>query len=133
MRGLTFEELFQSGHSSEMRSVQLILPQGSEELLRTIPGMEDFNPDTECLELLKPGFGLKDAPRLWSLALTRVLSKVGLQPVTTDRQLFAKHSNDARLQVLMSVHVDDLKITGIESEIQAVMEVLNQEFDQGRT
>ena len=130
LRGLTFEELFQSGHSSEMRSVQLILPQGSEELLRTIPGMEDFNPDTECLELLKPGFGLKDAPRLWSLALTRVLSKVGLQPVTTDRQLFAKHSNDARLQVLMSVHVDDLKITGIESEIQAVMEVLNQEFDQ---
>ena len=120
----------QFGHSSEMRSVQLILPQGSEELLRTIPGMEDFNPDMECLELLKPGFGLKDAPRLWSLALTRVLSKVGLQPVTTDRQLFAKHSNDARLQVLMSVHVDDLKITGIESEIQAVMEVLNQEFDQ---
>ena len=66
MRGLTFEELFQSGHSTEMRSVQLLLPEGSEELLRTIPGMEDFNPDTECLELLKPGFGLKDAPRLWS-------------------------------------------------------------------
>ena len=30
----------------------------------------------------------------------------------------------------MNVHVDDLKITGIDSEIQAVMGVLNQEFDQ---
>ena len=51
-----------------LRSVQLELPAGSVELLRTLPGMSDFDPQVECLNMLKPGFGLKDAPRLWNKA-----------------------------------------------------------------
>ena len=56
--------------------------------------MEGYNPSVECLSLLKPGFGLKDAPRLWNLALHQVLDQGGLKPVQTDKQLFVKHRNE---------------------------------------
>ena len=80
LRGLSFEELHRSGVDKELREVQLLLPPGSLELIRSVPGLESFDPETEVLHLLKPGFGLKDAPRLWNLALKRVLQKVGLSP-----------------------------------------------------
>ena len=54
--------------------------------------MEDFDSSKECLELLKPGFGLRDAPRLWNLALARVLAKAGMRPLSNDHQLYVKFS-----------------------------------------
>ena len=64
LRGITFQELAQMDTSQPLRVVEIALPVGSEELLRTFPGMENYDPTSECLSLLKPGFGLKDAPRL---------------------------------------------------------------------
>ena len=128
LRGLTFKELFESGHDNVLREVQLILPPGSDELVRTIPGLEDYDSRKEVLYLLKPGFGLKDAPRLWALALKRVLLKLQLQPLLADPQLFAKHRG-GKLVALLSIHVDDLKITGIDSETKAIISGLKQEFD----
>ena len=63
-RGLTFKELFEGGTGAEMRKIQLAPSRKCDELIRTIPGMEDFDSQREGLELLKPGFGLKDAPRM---------------------------------------------------------------------
>ena len=128
LRGLTFQELFDTGHDKVFRKVQLILPPGATELIRTIPGMENFNPEEEVLELLKPGFGLKDAPRLWGLALKRVLSKLGLKACQADPQLYVLHKGD-RLVLLISVHVDDLKITGEKTEVDAAIKGLEAEFD----
>ena len=95
-------------------AVQLLLP---------LPGMEDFDSSKECLKLLKPG-------SLWNLALARVLAKAGMRPVSTDNQLNVKHSSEGALQVLLSVHVDDLKATGLQKEIELVLETLSWEFDQ---
>eukprot|EP00435_Cladocopium_sp_Y103_P051132 s594_g15.t1 len=67
LRGLTFRELHEEG--GELREVQISLPPGGEHLLRTIQGYSDFDPSDEVLVMLKPGFGLKDAPRLWLKAL----------------------------------------------------------------
>ncbi|CAE7553939.1 RE2 [Symbiodinium sp. CCMP2456] len=92
LRGLSFEELHRTGVDKELREVQLLLPPGSLELIRAVPGLENFNPETEVLHLLKPGFGLKDAPRLWNLALKRVLKKVGLRPTNVDPQLYVLHA-----------------------------------------
>ena len=63
LRGLTFEELQRDG-VNELRRVELELPPGGEQLLCLVPGYSDFNPVTEALVMLKPGFGLKDAPGL---------------------------------------------------------------------
>ena len=110
LRGITFEELHKSGVDPVLRKVQMLLPPGAEELIRTIPGFEDYDGQQECLEMLKPGFGLKDAPRLWGLALQKVLAKIGLKAVRVDSQLFVKHEA-GKLVLLVSVHVDDLKMT----------------------
>lgn len=131
LRGITFQELSEYDKSSPMRVVEIELPEGTAELLRTLPGMEGYDPKTECLSMLKPGFGLRDAPRLWNMALLRVLNEGGLHRCQTDRQLFVKHES-AELVLLVSTHVDDLKITGKPSEIKSLLSLLTKHFDELR-
>ena len=128
LRGLTFNELHETGHDKVLREVQLILPPGSLELIRTLPGLSDFDSNTEVLHLLKPGFGLKDAPRLWNLALQKVLKKLGLVATQADPQFFIKHEG-GQLVLAMTTHVDDLKITGKPSEMAEVIKGLEEAFD----
>ena len=129
LRGMTFKELFDEGHDKELRKVQLSLPPGAVELLRTLPGMEGFSEETEVLYLRKPGFGLKDAPRLWAKALKRVLSRIGLKALQTDSQLYVMHDAGGRLCLMIRVHVDDLKLTGEPKHIDTAISVLEKEFD----
>ena len=91
--------------------------------------MEDFNSQCEGLEFLKPGVALKGAPRMWSL-LSRVLSGAGVLPARIDPQLHVKHNSAGELLILLSVHVDDLKMTGKPDEVDALLAMLNKEFDQ---
>ncbi|CAE7203697.1 RE2 [Symbiodinium natans] len=128
LRGLTFEELHKTGHDAVLREVQLILPAGSLELVKSLPGMSDFDPSTEVLHLLKPGFGLKDAPRLWNLALQKVLKKLGLVATQADPQFFIRHNEHGQLVLAMTTHVDDLKITGHDAEIAKVIKGLEEAF-----
>ena len=84
--------------------------------------MSNYNPAEECLSLLKPSFGLKDAPRLWNLALQNVLKEAGFIATQTDRQLYAKHQGpNNQLVLLLSVHIDDIKITGLPNEIDKLL------------
>ena len=68
LRGLTFEQVAKL-EGEVIRDVQFTVPPGSVPVLRTIPGYEDFNDTTEVLQMLRCGFGLKDAPRLWQKML----------------------------------------------------------------
>ena len=129
LRGLSFEELASEDGSKPLREVQLLLPPGAAELLRSLDGMSDFDERSECLRMLKPGFGLKDAPRLWNLALQRVLRLIGLGSTKADRQLFVKHDSNKQLVLVLSVHVDDIKMAGVEAEIAATIKVLEEHFD----
>ena len=128
LRGITFAELHAEGIDPILRKVQLILPPGADELIRALPGFSNYDSERECLELLKPGFGLKDAPRLWNIALQKVLAKIGLRCTCTDAQLFVKHV-DGKLVLLISVHVDDLKLTGQSEHINLALKQLEQAFD----
>ena len=111
--------------------VGIALPSGSEELLRTLTGMSNYNPAEECLSLLKPGCGLKDAPRLWNLALQNVLKEAGLKATQTDRELYAKHQGpNNQLVLLLSVHIDDIKITGLPNEIDKLLKIITDHFDE---
>ena len=111
LRGLSFDELHQE--SGELRQVEISLPPGGEHLLRAISGCEDFDPTCEVLALLKPGFGFKDAPRLWLMALKRVLSKIVVSGTQVDQQLFCMHRNKVLLLLMtIPIHVDDIKLCG---------------------
>ena len=125
LRGLTFEQAAQMKDEVQ-RNVQFTVPAGSVPILQQLPGFSDFNPVTEVLRMLRCGFGLKDAPRLWNKVLKRVLQELGLTPLQSDPQLYAWHVNATgssapqgvastkRLVLIVSTHVDDLKGAGEE-------------------
>lgn len=127
LRGLSFEQLHLE-EGEELRKVELALPTGSEHLIRTIEGYHDFDPTSEILILLKPGFGLRDAPRLWLLALKGVLASIGAVPTKIDPQLFFIHRG-GKLRVVLSIHIDDIKLSGETEVMNEVISKLEAHFD----
>ncbi len=74
----------------------------------------------------KPGTGLADAPRAFSLKLSMITrDKCGLIPSNIDQELCYKHK-DGRLVCLMTKHVDDMKIAGEPSEVRDVLAKLQK-------
>ena len=53
---------------------------------------------------------------MWSLALSRVLSGAGVLPTRIHPQLQVKRNSAGEFLVLLSAHVDDLKVTGKPDE-----------------
>ena len=143
-RGLTFEQVAHMKDEVE-RDVQFTVPPGSTHLLKKLPGFSDFNPLKEVLRMLRCGFGLKDAPRLWNKVLRRVLQALGLSSTQADPQLYVWHapesshggessltrsdsSSKKRLVLILSTHVDDFKGAGEEPFVKRLLAGLEKEF-----
>eukprot|EP00971_Amphidinium_carterae_P138538 2745009-Amphidinium_carterae.1 len=96
------------------------------ELIREFPGWSSFDQKQHILSLLKPVYGLKDAPRSWQQRLTSLLTQAHLRPCLMDSQLFVVTALDLQsagrsdlvertpfenqVQAAMTAHVDDLKL-----------------------
>ena len=127
------------------------MPPGSTSILQKLPGYSDFDSLREVLELLRCGFGLKDAPRLWNKVLRQLLIDLGMRPLQSDEQLFVWHDEaDSRGQPLaspddrsadqslfaptcklvLSTHVDDLKGAGQPKYRDKLIAALTQRFGQ---
>ena len=104
--------------------------------------------------MLRCGFGLKDAPRLWNKVLRKVLKDLGLTPLQSDPQLYVWHAsngtsgatalakavassggspladgkNASRLVLILSTHVDDFKGAGEAEYRQKLIAGLEKEF-----
>ena len=89
-KGLSFEELARA-FGEPLREVEVDFNKGDVELLRTIPGWENFNPELETIKLLKPIYGLKDAPRAWRKRLHQVLTSWGASQLLAEPELYALH------------------------------------------
>ena len=111
LQGVTYDELSElTGEPA--REVNFYLPAYNVPQLRRIPGFESFDPLTEVLHCDKPGTGLVDAPRAFSLKLLKVTrDKCRLMPSAVDPELCMRH-DDGVLTCIMSKHVDDLKFAG---------------------
>ena len=72
--GVTYEQLAELT-GEPMGEVNFYLPANNIPLLRQIKGFEDFDPQTEVLHCDKPGTGLVDAPRAFSIQLKGVTEK----------------------------------------------------------
>ncbi|CAK0852886.1 unnamed protein product, partial [Prorocentrum cordatum] len=127
LRGLTFEQVAAMGGEVK-RKVQFTMPPGSIPVLRQLEGYEDYNPVTEVLLLLRCGFGLKDAPRLWQVMLKQVLEKTGGKALISDPQIYVYHNAKGELQMIMSSHVDDLKGGGEDHLREKVLSMIESEF-----
>jgi len=127
LQGVTYKELAELSGEKE-REVNFFLPAKQIPLLRKVPGFEDFNPLSEVLHCDKPGTGLVDAPRAFSVKLKRLLQgKCVMTGSKVDAELLFKHIN-GKLVCIMTVHVDDLKIAGEPNHVQAALAALREVF-----
>ena len=113
--GVTYQELA-AATGQEERVVHFTIPPGSAQFLRMVPGYENYDERFHVLRCLRPGTGCKDAPRAFSMKLSKVtrLPTVGLQPLSSDPECKVKHRH-GRLVLILVKHVDDVKIAGEEA------------------
>ena len=93
--------------------------------------------------MLRCGFDLKDAPRLWNKVLKKVLQELGLTPLQSDAQLYAWHvmptgtspttagatsSAAKRLVLIVSTRVDGLSSAGEEQYRRMLLAGVEKEF-----
>jgi hypothetical protein len=71
LQGVTYDELAKLT-GERPREVNFYLPASNIPVLRKVKGFENFNPATEVLHCDKPGTGLVDAPRVFSLKLSSI-------------------------------------------------------------
>ena len=89
-KGMTFEELSRLT-GMPLRKVEFTLAADDVALLRKIKGYEDFDPLKEVLAMIKPIYGLKDAPRAWRKKLHQVLVSWSMGQLRAEGELYAKH------------------------------------------
>ena len=85
---------------------------------------EGFEDGTKRVcKLNKALYGLKQSPRIWYETLTIFLKSLGFHMINADFSIFAKE------RVIVSIYVDDLKITGSSpSEIRCIKQALSERF-----
>ena len=129
LQGVTYEELAELT-GEPIREVNFYLPHHCNDILRQVPGFEDFDEGVEILHCDKPGTGLVDAPRAFSMKLAQVTKgKCRMVPSTVDAELVIKYEGD-QLLCLMAKHVDDLKLTGERSVILKVLKMIQDVFGE---
>ena len=126
LRGMTFDEVAKV-KGEPKRDVQFDVPPGSVPILRMLDDYADFDGQSEVLDMLRGGFGLKDAPRLWNLVFSEVLTSLSYFPCQSDFEVMCKHvKRDGKLLLvgLVAKHVDDVKGAGEPNERDATLKSL---------
>ena len=72
-KGMTFKDIAELT-GAPLRAVEFDLAPEDVALLRLTPGFEDFDPKRETISMVKPIYGVNDAPRAWRKRLHQVLS-----------------------------------------------------------
>ena len=88
-----------------------------------VPGV----PEGTLVRLVKPVYGLMDAPRAWWLALTRTLEKMGMKQSKLDPCVYY-YFKDGKPDGVIAVHVDDLLMAGSEHFQKKVLEPLRKAY-----
>ena len=124
LQGLTFKELA-ALDNTEARVIGFVPPVGSERYFQELE--PSYVPWRDILELLKPAYGLKDAPKAWRTRLVQVLVSTGGTSLHTDPNLFVWFTGGL-LTCILSTHVDDLKGAAVEPQAKRILKVLEDSF-----
>ena len=93
LQGVTRKEMAEAAGTEE-REVNFTLPKSQIAILRKVPGFENFDPEKEVLHLDKPGTGLVDAPRAFSLKLASItMGKRKMVASSVDPELCMRFTN----------------------------------------
>jgi len=133
LRSMTFKQMAELS-GIEAREVCFDPPTGSEQYFRELKNMSQYNWATQTLRMLKPVYGLKDAPKAWKLQLDRVLRSAGGRQCHTDKCLWVWFSaSSGEMSMLLSTHVDDVKGCGDAATVDHVLRTLAAEFGELKT
>ena len=127
----SFEQLAKDSGSA-VREVSFTPPAGSEAIFRTLPGHADYNPVLECFKLLRPAYGLKDAPKAWKKKLNDALLSLGAVICPTDSSLYAFYEA-GYLTGLVATHVDDIKAATTDKLRKVILDGLTASFGALKT
>ena len=130
LQGVTYAELAQMT-GEKQREVNFYLPSYNIPQLQQVPGFESFNPNVEVLHCDRPGTGSVDAPRCFSMKLSKVTTECDLIPSNVDPELCYLHqlrNGSLILVCIMTKHVDDLKCTGERDVVVRVLNVIEKVF-----
>ena len=90
---MTSEEL-SALSGTELREVEFDIPVKDVNLLRKIPEFCNYNPAIDVLKMIKPIYGLKDAPRLWWNRLDKTFrTRLGMTPTRADRCCYVMYKD----------------------------------------
>ena len=127
----TFAQLTEEA-GDEIRNVCFTPPAGYESEFLKLKGHENMNFTHEVFRLLRPAYGLKDAPRAWKRRLDKILRELGGIPVPTDASLYAFYDS-LTLVCLLATHVDDIKGAGTKAATKRILQGLTVAFGQLKT
>ena len=117
-KGLTFEE-YARATGTQLRAVEFELAPADIWILKKLPGFEDFDPIVEVLRMLKPIYGLKDAPRAWRMRLHQVLIAYGMHQLQAEAELYVLHDKPGkRLKALTGT--ETMPTDGESSELTSL-------------
>jgi len=90
---------------------------------------ERENSKYKYCKLYKALYGLKQAGRMWNEMLNKVLLNLNFCRLISDPCLYVKINKNDKIICLVGVYVDDIIITGIDSEINETKKLLKQNFE----
>ena len=124
LQGLTFEELSKLT-GEPLREVGFVPPRGYEQFFQELPGLAQFSVVLQDLCMIKPIYGLKDAPRAWRKRLDQILVALKGRALKADSAIYVWHSN-GQLCCIASTHVDDLKIAGVKAFVKELLKAMEE-------
>ena len=126
LKSLTFKEIARINGEPE-RKCSFTPPTGYGNFIRSLPGCSHYDESLHELELLKPVYGLKDAPRAWRRRLHDALTTLKACNLKTDACIYLWRS-EGKLICICSAHVDDLKIAGEPAFVTHILNELTKLF-----
>ena len=103
-------------------------PTGYGQFIRSLPGCSQYDEQRHELELLKPVYGLKDAPRCWRARLHTALVELHAFNLSTDHCIYVWRNSSGLISAIASAHVDDLKLAGEASLVEKILAHLSELF-----
>jgi len=131
LRGFNFSELEQKG--MKRRPVGVVPCEDVMSLLAEIDpktwGSLPNKGKGYILRLLKAAYGLRDAPLLWHLKAVEALIKLSFRQLKHDTCVFVRY-HDNQAICIVTLHVDDLLVTGLDKFILELHKSLSDVFGE---
>ena len=99
----------------------------NEEIYMTIPE-GDPNYQNGFWKLNKALYGLKQAGRMWNITISNFLKSIGFTQLKSEQCLFSKSNSQKETTCIVALYVDDMLITGLDSEINSTVELIKNKF-----